>query len=31
MARFQKWYSVRGDETGVYGDQTRRALMLRTK
>ncbi|WP_407285045.1 peptidoglycan-binding protein [Streptomyces sp. BP-8] len=31
VARFQKWYSVRGDETGVYGDQTRRALMLRTK
>ncbi|MEU8915559.1 peptidoglycan-binding protein [Streptomyces nigrescens] len=31
VARFQKWYGVRGDETGVYGDQTRRALMLRTK
>lgn len=31
VARFQKWYGVRGDETGVYGDQSRRALMLRTK
>ncbi|MET8021202.1 peptidoglycan-binding domain-containing protein [Streptomyces decoyicus] len=31
VARFQKWYGVRGDETGIYGDQTRRALMLRTK
>ncbi|WP_411138442.1 peptidoglycan-binding protein [Streptomyces sp. C10] len=31
VARFQKWYGVRGDETGVYSDQTRRALMLRTK
>ncbi|MDT0461198.1 peptidoglycan-binding domain-containing protein [Streptomyces sp. DSM 41527] len=31
VARSQKWYGVRGDETGVYGDQTRRALMLRTK
>ncbi|WP_239696696.1 MULTISPECIES: peptidoglycan-binding domain-containing protein [unclassified Streptomyces] len=31
VARFQKWYGVRGDETGIYGDQTRHALMLRTK
>ncbi|WP_327706922.1 hypothetical protein OG530_39740 [Streptomyces decoyicus] len=31
MARFQKRYGVRSDETGVYGDQSRRALMLRTK
>ncbi|MFF3244728.1 peptidoglycan-binding protein [Streptomyces sp. NPDC002870] len=31
VARFQKWYGIRGDETGVYGDHTRRALMLRTK
>lgn len=26
VARFQQWYGVRGDETGVYGDDTRRAL-----
>ncbi|WP_369243740.1 peptidoglycan-binding protein [Streptomyces sp. R41] len=31
VARFQKWYGIRGDETGVYGDNTRHALMLRTK
>ncbi|MFF4352508.1 peptidoglycan-binding protein [Streptomyces sp. NPDC001530] len=31
VARFQKWYGIRGDETGVYGDHTRHALMLRTK
>lgn len=31
VARFQQWYGVRGDETGVYGDNTRLALMLRTK
>ncbi|MFI5683025.1 peptidoglycan-binding protein [Streptomyces sp. NPDC051636] len=31
VARFQEWYGVRGDETGVYGDNTRYALMLRTK
>ncbi|WP_368661722.1 peptidoglycan-binding protein [Streptomyces sp. NA02950] len=31
VARFQQWYGVRGDETGVYGDNTRHALMLRTK
>ncbi|MET9890549.1 peptidoglycan-binding domain-containing protein [Streptomyces sp. NPDC006465] len=28
---FQKRYGIRGDETGVYGDNTRHALMLRTK
>ncbi|MGW2781238.1 peptidoglycan-binding domain-containing protein [Streptomyces populi] len=28
---FQKRYGIRGDETGVYGDNTRLALMLRTK
>ncbi|USQ86127.1 peptidoglycan-binding protein [Streptomyces phaeoluteigriseus] len=28
---FQKRYGVRGDESGVYGDNTRFALMLRTK
>lgn len=28
---FQKRYGVRGDESGVYGDNTRLALMLRTK
>lgn len=26
VARFQHWYGVRGDEEGVYGDDTRRAL-----
>ncbi|WP_308307452.1 peptidoglycan-binding domain-containing protein [Streptomyces sp. ISL-10] len=31
VARFQEWYGIRGDETGVYGDRTRHALMLRTK
>ncbi|MFI2347457.1 peptidoglycan-binding protein [Streptomyces sp. NPDC019443] len=31
VVRFQQWYGVRGDETGVYGDNTRLALMLRTK
>lgn len=30
VARFQEWYGIRGDETGVYGDRTRHALMLRT-
>ncbi|MFJ9868901.1 peptidoglycan-binding protein [Streptomyces sp. NPDC101165] len=28
---FQKRYRIRGDETGVYGDNTRFALTLRTK
>ncbi|MFF3323685.1 peptidoglycan-binding protein [Streptomyces sp. NPDC002889] len=31
VARFQQRYGVSGDETGVYGDNTRHALMLRTK
>jgi peptidoglycan hydrolase-like protein with peptidoglycan-binding domain len=31
VARFQKRFGVHGDETGVYGDNTRHALMLRTK
>ncbi|WP_243769441.1 peptidoglycan-binding domain-containing protein [Streptomyces cyanogenus] len=31
VARFQKRFGIRGDETGVYGDNTRYALMLRTK
>ncbi|MEW1866971.1 peptidoglycan-binding domain-containing protein [Streptomyces caelestis] len=30
VARFQLWYGVRGDETGVYGDDTRLALEART-
>ncbi|MBJ6613491.1 peptidoglycan-binding protein [Streptomyces sp. I4(2020)] len=30
VARFQLWYGVRGDETGVYGDDTRRALESHT-
>lgn len=30
VARFQLWYGVQGDETGVYGDDTRRALVSRT-
>ncbi|MFF3501330.1 peptidoglycan-binding protein [Streptomyces sp. NPDC003247] len=30
VARFQLWYGVRGDETGVYGDDTRRDLESRT-
>ncbi|MEW2615368.1 peptidoglycan-binding protein [Streptomyces sp. NPDC047880] len=31
VARFQHAYGIHGDETGVYGDNTRHALMLRTK
>ncbi|MFF9090946.1 peptidoglycan-binding protein [Streptomyces sp. NPDC014991] len=31
VTRFQKRYGIRSDETGVYGDNTRLALMLRTK
>ncbi|MCF1646589.1 peptidoglycan-binding domain-containing protein [Streptomyces indiaensis] len=31
VARFQNTYGINGDETGVYGDNTRHALMLRTK
>ncbi|MFD7462676.1 MULTISPECIES: peptidoglycan-binding domain-containing protein [unclassified Streptomyces] len=31
VARFQKRFGIRGDETGVYGVLTRHALMLRTK
>ncbi|WP_237525613.1 peptidoglycan-binding protein, partial [Streptomyces sp. SID4985] len=30
VARFQVWYGVSGDERGVYGDDTRRALESRT-
>lgn len=30
VARFQLWYGVRGDESGVYGDDTRLALESRT-
>ncbi|MFD4969935.1 peptidoglycan-binding protein [Streptomyces sp. NPDC058424] len=30
VARFQLWYGISGDETGVYGDDTRRALEFRT-
>ncbi|MEW2260186.1 peptidoglycan-binding domain-containing protein [Streptomyces sp. NPDC047869] len=30
VARFQLWYGIRGDETGVYGDDTRRTLESRT-
>ncbi|MFD4688272.1 peptidoglycan-binding protein, partial [Streptomyces sp. NPDC058461] len=30
VARFQLWYGVRGDESGVYGDDTRRDLEART-
>ncbi|MEW2157757.1 peptidoglycan-binding domain-containing protein [Streptomyces sp. NPDC007189] len=30
VARFQLWYGITGDETGVYGDDTRRALESRT-
>ncbi|MEU1081104.1 peptidoglycan-binding domain-containing protein [Streptomyces sp. NPDC005908] len=30
VARFQLWYGVHGDETGVYGDDTRRALETHT-
>ncbi|MFG2359542.1 peptidoglycan-binding protein [Streptomyces sp. NPDC048521] len=29
VARFQLWYGISGDETGVYGDDTRRALESR--
>ncbi|MES5820415.1 peptidoglycan-binding domain-containing protein [Streptomyces sp. RG80] len=30
VARFQLWYGIRGDETGVYGDDTRADLESRT-
>ncbi|WP_437024349.1 peptidoglycan-binding domain-containing protein [Streptomyces sp. enrichment culture] len=30
VARFQLWYGIRGDESGVYGDDTRLALESRT-
>jgi hypothetical protein len=30
VARFQLWYGISGDETGVYGDDTRHALESRT-
>ncbi|MBC9724793.1 peptidoglycan-binding protein [Streptomyces sp. TRM68367] len=30
VARFQLWYGVRGDETGVYGNDTRAALESHT-
>ncbi|MFE9837559.1 peptidoglycan-binding protein [Streptomyces sp. NPDC005551] len=30
VARFQQWYGIRGDETGVYGDDTRHELEART-
>jgi hypothetical protein len=30
VARFQLWYGIRGDETGVYGDDTRLSLESRT-
>jgi len=30
VARFQLWYGIRGDETGVYGDDTRLDLEART-
>ncbi|MFF8969998.1 peptidoglycan-binding protein [Streptomyces sp. NPDC014995] len=30
VARFQVWYGIRGDESGVYGDDTRRDLESRT-
>ncbi|GLW47387.1 hypothetical protein Stsp02_30490 [Streptomyces sp. NBRC 14336] len=30
VARFQLWYGISGDETGVYGDDTRAALESRT-
>ncbi|MFJ2442650.1 MULTISPECIES: peptidoglycan-binding protein [unclassified Streptomyces] len=30
VGRFQLWYGIRGDETGVYGDDTRRDLESRT-
>ncbi|MFF4397377.1 peptidoglycan-binding protein [Streptomyces sp. NPDC001480] len=31
VARFQERFGIHGDESGVYGDNTRYALMLRTK
>ncbi|MFF8726807.1 peptidoglycan-binding protein [Streptomyces sp. NPDC015171] len=31
VARFQLWYGISGDERGVYGDDTRRALESRTR
>ncbi|MFI5972343.1 peptidoglycan-binding protein [Streptomyces sp. NPDC051452] len=31
VARFQLWYGVSGDERGVYGDDTRRALESRSR
>lgn len=30
VARFQLWYGIRGDETGVYGNNTRQDLESRT-
>ncbi|MEU6549385.1 peptidoglycan-binding domain-containing protein [Streptomyces sp. NPDC046915] len=30
VARFQLWYGIRGDESGVYGNDTRRSLESRT-
>ena len=30
VARFQLWYGIRGDETGVYGNDTRQSLESRT-
>ncbi|MCF3130030.1 peptidoglycan-binding domain-containing protein [Streptomyces olivochromogenes] len=30
VARYQLWYGISGDETGVYGDDTRRSLESRT-
>lgn len=30
VARFQLWYGIRGDETGVYGNDTRGDLESRT-
>jgi hypothetical protein len=30
VARFQLWYGIRGDETGVYGNDTRLSLESRT-
>ncbi|MBB5925836.1 peptidoglycan hydrolase-like protein with peptidoglycan-binding domain [Streptomyces echinatus] len=31
VALFQERYGIRGDQRGVYGAETRLALMLRTK
>ncbi|WP_313897009.1 peptidoglycan-binding domain-containing protein [Streptomyces sp. GC420] len=31
VSRFQTWYGIRGDESGVYGDDTRRDLESRTR